>query len=93
MTRTLTNLGALGIFAGLSIGIFGVPLLQRGFSSHRIGVWSAGDPQVYMWGLAWYPHAISRGLDPLESTAVWAPTGFNLAGRPPFPAQVLPRGL
>ena len=32
-----------------------------------------------MWGLAWYPHAISHGLDPLESNVVWAPSGFNLA--------------
>src|SRR5215469_16375818 len=88
MTRTLTHLGALGIFAGLSIAIFGVPLLQRGFSSQNIGFWS-GDPQVYIWGLAWYPHAISHGLDPLETSVVWAPTGFNLAWSTTIPGASL----
>jgi hypothetical protein len=79
MPRILTYCGAFAIFAALSIAIFSVPLIARGFSSFRLGVGVAGDPQVYMWGFAWYPHAISHGIDRLYSTAVWAPSGYNLA--------------
>lgn len=89
MRTGLSHFGALAIFVALSIAIFGVPLLARGFASFRIGAWSAGDPQVYMWGMAWYPHAITRGLDPLETTAVWAPTGFNLAWSTTVPGASL----
>jgi hypothetical protein len=70
MRTTLTHMAALAMFAALSIAIFGVPLIARGFSSVRLGVWNAGDPQIYMWGFAWYPHAITHSLDPLERGAV-----------------------
>jgi hypothetical protein len=89
MRPTLTYLGALAIFAALSIAIFGAPLMARGFSTFRLRVWSAGDPQIYMWGLAWYPYALAHRLDPLETAAVWAPTGFNLAWATTIPAAAL----
>lgn len=48
------------------------------------GRWSAAyigkgvDPQLLMWLVAWWPHALSHGLNPLYTHAVWAPKGINL---------------
>lgn len=35
------------------------------------------DPNFYVWGLSWWPYAISHGLNPLHSSFV-VPTGANL---------------
>ena len=60
MRRTLTYLRALAFLAAFSIAVFGLPLIAPGFSDYRLGHRIAGDPQIYMWGLAWYPHAITH---------------------------------
>jgi hypothetical protein len=78
LRKLLTTLAALGIFAALSLSIFGIPLIAHGFATSCLGGYS-GEPEIYMWGLAWYPHAISHNLAPLETNVVWAPSGFNLA--------------
>jgi len=36
------------------------------------------DVQVFLWGLRWWPFALSHGLDPLVSHVVWAPYGSNV---------------
>jgi hypothetical protein len=92
MPRILTYCVAFAIFAVLSIAIFCAPLIARGFSSYRLGDTIAGDPQIYMWGLAWYPHALTHGLDPLETTAVRAPSGFNLAWATTIPGAAIAAG-
>ena len=35
--------------------------------------------EIFVWSLAWWPHAISSGIDPLVTHAIWAPVGVNLA--------------
>jgi hypothetical protein len=37
------------------------------------------DPASYMWGLAWWPHALSHGLNPFFTHYLWSPTGVNVA--------------
>lgn len=37
------------------------------------------DANFYVWGMAWWPYAISHGLNPLYSHQIWAPAGVNLA--------------
>ncbi len=88
MRKLLTTLGALAIFAALSVSIFGTPLIARGFATSCFGGYT-GEPQIYMWGLAWYPHAISHRLVPLETSVVWAPSGFNLAWATTIPGASL----
>jgi hypothetical protein len=92
MRTTLTYLGALAIFAALSTVIFGSPLITRGFSAYRLGDTVAGDPQIYIWGLAWYPHALSHGLDPLQTAAVWAPGRLLKSEFHSMPLSYLPEG-
>jgi hypothetical protein len=37
------------------------------------------DPNFYTWSLRWWPYALSHGLNPIFSTEIGAPHGFNLA--------------
>jgi hypothetical protein len=37
------------------------------------------DPASYMWALAWWPHALSHGLNPFFTHYLWSPTGVNVA--------------
>ena len=39
-----------------------------------------GDPAQYTWAFVWFPHALFNGLSLLHTTAIWAPTGIDLAG-------------
>ena len=74
----LENAAALAIYSALALVLFALPLLGC-FSECRIGYYLNGDPQVYIWGLAWYPYALSHGLDPIFTKVGWAPIGYNLA--------------
>lgn len=53
--------------------------LTRGVWRHPTTSWIgvAGDPQAFMWWLAWVPHAIGNGLNPLHPTVVQYPLGTN----------------
>jgi len=37
------------------------------------------DPNFYVWSLRWWPYAVAHGLNPLYSTLIGAPTGYDLA--------------
>jgi hypothetical protein len=47
------------------------------------------DPQFYIWALRWWPYAITHGLNPLYSTQIGAPGGFNLAWATTTPTVAL----
>src|ERR1700683_2138497 len=72
----LRGLSALVLYLGLA-AVF----LTRGLG----GRWSTAyigkgvDPPQLMWLMAWWPHALAHGLNPLFSDAIWAPRGINLA--------------
>jgi hypothetical protein len=85
---TAESLAALAIYSLISFAIFGVPLLG-GFSHLRLGFAVAGDPQIPMWGLAWYPWAISHRLDPFRTGYAWAPLGCTLAWSTTIPGAAL----
>src|SRR5581483_4366780 len=37
------------------------------------------DPEIFVWSLAWWPHAILHGENPFVTHAIWATPGVNLA--------------
>ena len=45
-------------------------------SDHPFG--AGGDFALVLWLLAWVPHALGHGLNPLFSNAMYVPTGLNL---------------
>lgn len=67
---------AFVVYYAISFGLFGVPVILH-LSTSNIG-WGV-DPGSFIWCLGWWPHAISQGIDPFVTDAVWAPQGQNLA--------------
>ncbi|MHB8718582.1 MAG: hypothetical protein ACYDAC_06790 [Candidatus Dormibacteria bacterium] len=65
----------LGCFLGLSLLLFAPADLAA--TTRLIGATTADNSQQ-AWFLAWLPHAIASGTDPLISHAIDAPTGVNL---------------
>lgn len=64
----------------------GVPLLYLALSIAFVGRWAllarwpgtigtGPDVQIFLWGLRWWPYALSHGVNPLVSHQVWAPYG------------------
>jgi hypothetical protein len=68
--------GAFLLYLAISVLFFGLPLF--GHFGHRF-IGGRADPLIAMWALAWWPHALGSGLNPIITQAVWAPTGYNLA--------------
>ena len=72
----LRGISALALYFALAALFF-----TRGLSGH----WSTAyigkgvDPPQSMWLMAWWPHALAHGLNPLFTDAIWAPRGLNLA--------------
>ena len=70
------GLSALAVYAAASVLFFGRGVLGQ-LSTAQIG--KGRDPQLLMWFLAWWPHAIANYLNPFFSRTVFAPQGVNLA--------------
>jgi hypothetical protein len=79
----------LGLYALLSLLLFGVPVL--GHLGSRIVASDSLDSSAFMWFLAWWPHALLHGLNPFVTHAMFVPEGFNLtwAAAMPGPSVVL----
>ena len=73
----LSHLAAIAVYTAASL-IFLNPSPLLGFTRHPYED-PSGDPQVFVWGLAWYSHAIAHGLDLIFTKAVFSPVGYNLA--------------
>ncbi len=48
-----------------------------------------GDAKLFVWALAWWPHALITGADALHPHAIWAPTGQDLAWVTSVPGPAL----
>jgi hypothetical protein len=81
------HVGALGAYCLLSFLYFGLPVAAH---PGRMVVGSDNDPKDFIWFLAWWPHAIVHGQNPIFTHEVWAPTGYDLAWTVPVPGLALP---
>ena len=70
---------ALGLYAAVSIGYFGVHVVPH-LGSKDVGLPEWGDPTIIMWGLAWWPHALLHGLNPFFTNALLVPDRVALGG-------------
>ncbi len=48
-----------------------------------------GDSAAYTWGLSWWPHAITHGLNPFVTHYMWSPVGLNVARTAMIPTAAL----
>jgi hypothetical protein len=78
---------ALAGYTALSVLLFGVRVLADPGSRYVGGLTT--DPQVFIWSLAWWPHAILHGLNPFVTRELWVPLGVNLAWTQTAPALAI----
>ena len=71
-----STIGPLAIYGSISLAFFGRPLLLHGDRDYT-GL--RYDPQIFIWSLGWWPHAILDGENPVVTHAIWPVTGVNLA--------------
>ncbi len=74
--------GAFLSYLALSLLIFGRGLLADPATAY---LGRGPDALANIWFFAWWAHAIAHHLNPFETTAVWAPSGVNLAWTTTFP--------
>jgi hypothetical protein len=86
--RVVWDVVAIAFYA-IAAAIFLHPVIAGGLGKFCIGTPESNDPQIFIWGLAWYPYAISHRLDPLFTNLVFAPGGYNLAWSTTIPAPAL----
>ena len=72
----VASLLALALYALVSFLYFDLRILT-GHENQLIGM--GADPQIFVWSLAWWPHAIAHDLNPFVTDLVWAPGKTNLA--------------
>ena len=75
--RDWTSPAVLAGYLVVSFCFFGVRVLAHPESRHIGGLFT--DPQIFVWSLAWWPHALLHGENPFFTHAIWSPDGFNLA--------------
>jgi hypothetical protein len=81
------HLLAFLLFAGLSLALLGPWILDR-MSSWLLAS-QTQDGSIFVWMLRWWPYAFGHRIDPLFTTAAWAPAGINLAWVTSVPALAL----
>lgn len=84
--RDWTTLITLVGFAVLAFVYLGLRLLIEP-GSHFLGYGT--DPKTFIWCFGWWPFAILHGLNPFVSSALWAPSGVNLAWTASIPGLAL----
>ena len=68
--------GAFLLYLALSLLIFGRAVIAH---PATVYVGRGPDPQLYIWFMAWWAHAISHGVNPFLTSVIWAPSGVHLA--------------
>jgi hypothetical protein len=79
---------ALGLYVVVALATIGRGVLVH--PGRDCACLSAGsDPEIFMWSLAWWPHALLHGINPFFSHAIWAPSGANVAAATTIPAAAI----
>jgi hypothetical protein len=73
----LQGLGAFAVYLGVFAVVYGWPLVRHLDAPNLRQYWT--DPNFYTWSIRWWPYAVSHGLNPLYSSQIGAPQGYDLA--------------
>ena len=73
----LQGLLALAIYLAVFIVGFALPVISHLGVPDLRQYWT--DPNFYTWAMQWWPYAVTHGINPLYSTQVGAPHGYDLA--------------
>ncbi len=81
LTFTLSRAGettlAVALYLVLSVAFFGLHVLPH---LGRDCVCNGTDAGTYMWGLAWWSHALVHGINPFFTNALYVPNRLDLGG-------------
>lgn len=80
------SLAALGAYLVVSFFYLAIPVISH---PARDMIGYRTDPNLFAWMLAWWPHAILHGTNPIVTNAVWWPQGTNLAWDTSVPGLAL----
>jgi hypothetical protein len=73
----MPNLFALLLYGAVSLVCWGLPLMGH-WTTRYVG--NGADPtNMFMWELAWLPHALRHGMNPFIIRDQWVPATFNAA--------------
>ena len=76
------------LYAAVVIGFFGLHVLPH-FGSVCVCQPGPADSTIFMWSLAWWPHAVLHGMNPFVSNAVFAPDHVNIGGVTSIPGAAI----
>jgi hypothetical protein len=76
---------APALYVVASFLMFGTQLLGH----HDWIVGFGADPQIFVWAVGWWPHAIAHDLDPVNTQFLYYPDGFDLAHAATVPAAAI----
>ncbi len=81
------------LLAGVALGLYllynAIFLIPLHFDiTHRL-IGATKDPLQWIWFFKWFPYALTHGLNPFISPAIWAPRGLNLTWTTCTPALAI----
>ncbi len=71
------GLVAFAVYLAVFTAVYGWPLFRQLDTPDLRQYWT--DPNFYTWSMRWWPYAVSHGLNPLYSSQIGAPHGYDLA--------------
>ena len=71
------GLVAFAAYLAVFTAVYGWPLLRQLNTPDLRQYWT--DPNFYTWSMRWWPYAVSHGFNPLHSSQIGAPHGYDLA--------------
>ena len=81
-------IAAFVLYLAVGIGYFGVHVLPH-LSQACVCEPGPSDSSIFMWGLAWWPHALLHGMNPFFTNALFAPDHLALGGDVTMPLAAL----
>jgi hypothetical protein len=78
-SRRNQAIGALVLYSAIGIGYFGLHVLPH-LGRECVCEPGPSDSSIFMWGLAWWPHALLHGMNPFFTNALFAPDRLALGG-------------
>lgn len=73
----LEGLAVFAAYLAAFTAVYGWPLFRHLNTPNLRQYWT--DPSFYTWSMRWWPYAVSHGINPLYSSQVGAPHGYDLA--------------
>ena len=71
------GLVAFAAYLAVFTAVYGWPLFRQLNTPDLRQYWT--DPNFYTWSMRWWPYAVSHGFNPLYSSQIGAPHGYDLA--------------